>query len=97
MADVMAECMSDNVAAVTRAAKVEAFNSWSACRMREISNARSALADGFVPLSCNRKFAEWDSDLSGSTTFLPLRMRSYAATIMAICEVNRMALCTLAS
>ena len=30
----MAECMSDSVEAITRAVKVEAFISWSACRIR---------------------------------------------------------------
>ena len=49
MAEVMAECMSDMVAAVTRAAKVEALNSWSACRMRATSNVLVASGVGFLP------------------------------------------------
>ena len=33
--------MSDSVAAVTRAAKVDAFSSWSACSVMATSNAFS--------------------------------------------------------
>ncbi len=43
--------MSDKVATVTRAANVEAFNSWSACRISEVSIAFSASALGFRPVS----------------------------------------------
>ena len=52
-----AECTSLSVAAVTRAAKVDAFSSWSACRTSATSNARAASADGRSPVSSNRKFA----------------------------------------
>src|SRR5581483_886629 len=64
------------VASVTRAAKVEAFNSWSACRMSAMSKARSAVGEGFSPFSISRKLAACESEGSGSTTGLPLRMRS---------------------
>ena len=76
MAEVMAECISDKVAAVTRAANVEAFNSWSACRIKAISSARSAVEEGLVPFSCKRKSAECEIERSASTTGLPLRIRS---------------------
>ena len=97
MAPVTAEWMSDSVAAMTRAAKVEAFSSWSACRISAMSKARVAVSEGFSPLSIHRKFAAWESVGSASTIGLPLRMRSKRATIMAICEVSRKLLRTLAS
>ena len=50
MAEVIAECRSDSVAAVTRAAKVEALNSWSACRMSAMSNVFTARSVAFLPL-----------------------------------------------
>ena len=51
MAPVMAECMSDRVAAMTRAAKVLALSSWSAWRMSATSRARVAVSEGLSPLS----------------------------------------------
>ena len=50
MPDTTAECTSDRVAAVTRAAKVEALNSWSAWRMRATSKVLVASSVGFLPL-----------------------------------------------
>ncbi len=38
--------------------KVEAFSSWSACKIRAISRARSAVTDGRVPVNIHKKFAE---------------------------------------
>jgi hypothetical protein len=49
MPDTTAEWMSDSVAAVTRAAKVEALNSWSAWRIRATSNVLVANGVGFLP------------------------------------------------
>src|SRR5213079_937343 len=49
MAEVIAEYMSERVAAVTRAAKVEALNSWSACRISATSNVFTARSVGFLP------------------------------------------------
>ena len=46
-----AEWMSVRVAAATRAAKVEALNSWSACRTSATSIARTATASGRSPSS----------------------------------------------
>ena len=51
MAAVTAPCMSARVEAATRAAKVEALNSWSACRTKATSMARSAVAEGRAPWS----------------------------------------------
>ena len=86
----MAECISLSVDAMTRAAKVLAFSSWSAWRISATSSARVAVSDlEFTPFSMRRKFAECDRFLSGSTIILPLRIRSKMATIMAICEVSR--------
>ena len=76
MAEVTAEWTSERVAAVTRAAKVEAFSSWSACRMRAISSAFSAVAEGYSPFSIHRTLAAWESERSGSTTGRPLLRRS---------------------
>ncbi len=81
--------MSENVDAITRAANVLAFSSWSACRISATSSARVAVSDGFTPFNMRRKFAECDSERSGSMIVLPLRMRSKMATIIAICEVSR--------
>ena len=81
--------MSESVDAITRAANVLAFSSWSACRISATSSARTAVSDGFTPFSMRRKFAEWDRLRSGSMIDLPLRMRSKIATIIAICEVSR--------
>ena len=68
--------MSDRVAAITRAAKVEAFSSWSAWRMSATSNVLVAVDEGFSPFSIHRKLAAWLRDRSASTTGLPLRRRS---------------------
>ena len=57
IAPTIAECMSDSVEAITRAANVLAFSSWSACRIRATSSARTAVSDGFTPFSMRRKFA----------------------------------------
>ena len=49
MPDTTAEWMSESVAAVTRAAKVEALNSWSAWRMSATSKVLVANSVGFLP------------------------------------------------
>ena len=49
IAPVIAECMSDSVEAITRAVNVEAFISWSACRISATSNVRDAAAPGRSP------------------------------------------------
>ncbi len=51
IAPVIAECMSDSVDAITRAVNVEAFISWSACRIRATSNVFAAAGDGRSPVS----------------------------------------------
>ena len=81
---------------MTRAAKVLALSSWSACRMSATSSALVAVSEGFSPLSIQRKLAAWESEVSGLTISLPLRMRSKMATIMAICAVRRKLLRRLA-
>ena len=50
MPETIAECRSDSVAAVTRAANVEALNSWSAWRIRATSNVFAASGVGVLPL-----------------------------------------------
>ncbi len=57
MAPVMAECMSESVEAITRAVNVEAFISWSACRIRATSNVFAAASLTGSPFSMCRKFA----------------------------------------
>ena len=51
IAPVIAECMSDSVDAITRAVKVDAFISWSACRISATSNVRAACSRGRSPVS----------------------------------------------
>jgi hypothetical protein len=51
MPATMAERMSVRVAAATRAAKVDAFSSWSACSVSAMSMARTAVGLGRVPNS----------------------------------------------
>ena len=51
MPPTIAEWMSVSVAAATRAANVEAFSSWSACRISATSKARVASAFGRSPVS----------------------------------------------
>ncbi len=75
MADVIAECMSDSVAAVTRAAKVEAFNSWSAWRTSAMSKARTAEERAVSPSSILRKSSACVRPGSGGTKGLPSRSR----------------------
>ncbi len=80
MAPTIAEWMSVSVAAATRAAKVEAFSSWSACSTSETSNARAASADGRWPVSMYRKFAACPSAGSGSIGPPPAAIRPQVAT-----------------
>ncbi len=61
-----AECTSLSVAAQTRAAKVDAFSSWSACRISPMSNARTEVGSGRSPFSMYRKLAAWLSAGSGA-------------------------------
>ncbi len=51
MAATTAACMSATVATATRAAKVEALNSWSACSVRITSRTRATSAEGSLPSS----------------------------------------------
>ena len=51
IAPVIAECMSESVEAITRAVKVEAFISWSACRISATSNVLAASSLGRSPVS----------------------------------------------
>src|SRR5439155_1553711 len=97
IAEVIAECRSDMVAAVTRAAKVEALNSWSACRMSATSNVFTSSGVGLPPRSMARKFAARESFGFGATRGFPERMRSHAATSVGICAVSRTALRAVAS
>ena len=46
-----------NVATHTRAVNVEAFNSWSACKINALSNASISIAAGSSPFSIYKKFA----------------------------------------
>ena len=52
-----AECMSDRVAAHTRAANVDAFIVWSACSTRQVSRISASRAAAAVPRSWSRKLA----------------------------------------
>src|ERR671918_435954 len=97
MAEVMAECRSDRVAAVTRAANVDALNSWSACRMSAMSNVLTASSVGFLPAIMYRKLLARLSFGLGATGDLPRRTRSQAATSVGICAVRRIDLRMVAS
>src|SRR6185436_4920708 len=74
MAPVIAECMSESVEAITRAVNVEAFISWSACRMRATSKVLAAAGEGFSPVSMWRKLAAWPSAGSGGIGSPPARV-----------------------
>jgi hypothetical protein len=89
MPDTTAECTSDRVAAVTRAANVEALNSWSACRIRAVSKVLVASGVGFLPLIMYRKLPARLSRGFGATGALPRRMRSQAATRVGSWAVRR--------
>ena len=97
MPETTPECTSDSVAAVTRAANVEALNSWSAWRMRATSKVFAASGVGFLPLSMYRKLAARFSLGFGVMSGLPRRMRSQAATSVGICAVRRIDLRSVAS
>jgi hypothetical protein len=51
MAAVTEPYMSASVAATTRDVNVEAFSSWSACRIRHTSKMRASRSAGVSPLS----------------------------------------------
>ena len=84
--------MSDNVEAITRAVKVDAFISWSACRIRAASNVFAAAGLGCSPASMCRKLAACERPGSGATGSSPRRRRSYRATIVGIFAIRRVAL-----
>ena len=75
IAPVMAECMSDSVEAITRAVKVDAFISWSACRISATSKVFAAASVTGSPFSMCRKLAAWLSDGSGGIGSRPPRRR----------------------
>ena len=68
-----AECMSDKVAAHTRAANVEAFIVWSACSTRQMSRISASRAGGAVPRNWSRKFAARPRPGSAGTQSRPSR------------------------
>ena len=51
MPPTTAEWTSESVAAMTRAANVEAFSSWSACSVSAMSKALTAVGFGRSPVS----------------------------------------------
>ena len=51
IAAMMLEYMPESVLEVTRAENADAFSSWSACRIRQVSNWRTRFADGSRPCS----------------------------------------------
>ena len=91
MAATTAEWMSESVAAETRAANVEAFSSWSACRMSATSKARVASGPGRSPVSMYRTLAAWPSAGSGSIAPPPAASRPDVATRLPIWPVSRTA------
>src|SRR5262245_36087270 len=97
IAETIDECRSDMVAAVTRAANVDALNSWSACRMSATSKVFAASGLGLAPVSMYRKFAARFILGLGAISALPRRIRSQAATRVGIWAVSRSALRAVAS
>ena len=97
MAAVTAEYRSESVAAVTRAAKVEAFNPWSACRIRPMSKVLAASSAGLLAGQHVEEVRRPGSPGLGATGGLPRRMRSHAATSVGICAVRRDAFRSVAS
>ena len=88
----MAECRSARVATATRAANVEALNSWSACSVRATSITRATSALGARPSSSVRNHAACESAAAFVTGSRPVRMRCQAATSAGISAVSRIAL-----
>src|SRR5207245_4630485 len=76
ISDTIAECRSDSVAAVTRAANVDALNSWSAWRMSATSKVLVARSVGFLPLSMYTKLPASESLGFGATGVLPRDRKS---------------------
>ena len=76
IAATIAECMSDRVAAQTRAANVEAFIVWSACRTRQVSRISAARSLGAVPVIWSRKLAAIPASGSGAGVSRPWRAAS---------------------
>ena len=85
------------MAAVTRAANVDALNSWSAWRMSATSKVLVARSVGFLPVIMYTKLPARESFGLGATGVLPRRSRSQAATSVGICAVSRIALRVVAS
>ena len=97
MAPVMAEWMSESVAAMTRAAKVDGVQLVIGVQdERDVQGAGRGLG-GLFAVEHPEKVAGMGERGSASTSGLPLRMRSKMATSMAIWEVRRKLLRTLAS
>ena len=97
MAATIAECRSATVATATRAAKVEALNSWSACRVRMTSSTRATSADGACPSSSVRKCAACEPPGPAATGSRPVRRRCQAATVAGTRLMSRQALRRFAS
>ena len=97
MADTIAECRSDNVDAVTRAANVEALRPWSACKIKQVSRILAAVGSGSLPVIIYKKLAAWLKSWRGKIGHWLLRMRSHAAITVGIDAVKRNDLWTLAS
>ena len=86
---------SASVDATTRAAKVDAFIVWSACRISATSRIRAASSGGRSPVSIHRKLAAVSSSGSGATGSSSLRARWKAATSTGVATRGTMAARTL--
>ena len=97
-AATIAACRSAQVATATRAANVEALNSWSACSVSVTSMTRATSGVGASPSSSVRNQAAWESaGTLADTGSRPVRMRCQAATVAGTSVVSRIALRRFAS
>ena len=69
---------------MTRAVKVEAFSSWSACRMSRASISLASSFEGTSPVTMCRKFAEYPRSSRGGMTSWSCLCLCMAATMVAI-------------
>ena len=85
----MAPCRLASVPTVTRAAKLEALEPCSACRMKSTSANRAASAEGLSPFSIHSQLAACDRVESAATGERSLRSASWAAMIVGSWLVRR--------
>ena len=92
IAPVTAPWTSASVAAMTRAANVEALSSWSAWRMSATSNARTTSVSGISPVSRYSVLAARESPRRGVRGFWPERRRWKAPSMVGSWAMSRTAL-----